>query len=194
MNPKSAGADVNPEAEKPQTGTRLDPAVVADLYQQHAEELRAFLSGVLRDRDAAAEALQVTFAKAVEAGHTAHEATLRGWLFKVAFNEAMNLRRRREMDEKSCRQAAWIRPREGAGPDGAGPEDSLARREVVEAVRQVLTTLPPEQQQVVRMRIYDEKTFAEIAAELKLPLGTVLSRMRLALKKIQERLPAGPLS
>ena len=182
------------EASSRSDSPRLDPAVIAELYQQHAEELRAFLSGVLRDRDAAAEALQVTFTKAVEAGHTAHEATLRGWLFKVAFNEAMNLRRRREMDEKSCRtmaldRAAWIRPREGAGPD-----DGLARKEVVDAVRQVLTTLPPEQQQVVRMRIYDEKTFAEIAAELKLPLGTVLSRMRLALKKIQERLPAGPLS
>ena len=88
MNPKSAGADVNQEAQPPGIeSARLDPAVVAELYQQHAEELRAFLVGVLRDRDAAAEALQVTFAKAVEAGHTAHEATLRGWLFKVELAE-----------------------------------------------------------------------------------------------------------
>ena len=69
MNPKSAGADVSQGARSGSDSARLDPAVVAELYQKHAEELRAFLSGVLRDREAAAEALQVTFAKAVEAGH-----------------------------------------------------------------------------------------------------------------------------
>ncbi|MBT4866073.1 MAG: RNA polymerase subunit sigma-24, partial [Planctomycetaceae bacterium] len=36
----------------------------------------------------------------------------------------------------------------------------------------------------VCMRIYDEKTFQVIADELNLPLGTVLTRMRLALKKL----------
>lgn len=34
------------------------------------------------------------------------------------------------------------------------------------------------------MRIYEEKSFAEIAEELSVPLGTVLTRMRLALKKL----------
>ncbi|MCA9247413.1 MAG: hypothetical protein KDA42_09870, partial [Planctomycetales bacterium] len=48
--------------------------------------------------------------------------------------------------------------------------------------------LPSEQREVVRMRIYEEKKFAEIAAELELPLGTVLTRMRLALKKLEAAL------
>lgn len=189
MNPKSAGADVSQGDEGShdsglKASARLDPATVATLYQTHAEDLRAFLVGVLKDRDAAAEALQVTFAKVVEAGHTAQEETLRGWLFRVAFHEAMNLRRRKELDDRSTRRMALVPP-----PGSEAPDDCLARREVVDAVRQVLTTLPDDQQQVVRMRIYEEKTFAEIASELKVPLGTVLSRMRLALKKIQERLP-----
>ncbi len=38
------------------------------------------------------------------------------------------------------------------------------------------------------MRIYDEKTFAAIAEELSLPLGTVLSRMQLAIRKLRLKL------
>ena len=41
---------------------------------------------------------------------------------------------------------------------------------------------------VVRMRIYEEKTFARIAKELKIPIGTALGRMRAALIKLRARL------
>ena len=51
-----------------------------------------------------------------------------------------------------------------------------------------MKTLPVEQQIVVRMRIDEGKTFAIIASELNVPLGTVLTRMRLAIKKLQAQL------
>jgi len=41
------------------------------------------------------------------------------------------------------------------------------------------------------MRIYEEKTFAVIAEELSLPLGTVLTRMRLAMQKLHKHLESG---
>ena len=75
--------------------SKLDPAVVAALYMEHAEELRAFLIGVLRSSDLAGEVLQTTFVRAIEVGHTSRQETRKGWLFRVAFNEAMALRRRR---------------------------------------------------------------------------------------------------
>jgi len=59
----------------------------------------------------------------------------------------------------------------------AGPEEPLIRGETVEAVREALKQLPEEQRRVVLARIYEEKTFAEIAGEFGLPLGTVLTRM-----------------
>jgi RNA polymerase sigma-70 factor (ECF subfamily) len=51
-----------------------------------------------------------------------------------------------------------------------------------------LASLRPEERQVVRMRIYEEKTFAAIANELKIPLGTALGRMRTALLKLRAKL------
>jgi DNA-directed RNA polymerase specialized sigma24 family protein len=38
------------------------------------------------------------------------------------------------------------------------------------------------------MRVYEEKTFAEIAAETSSPLGTVLTRMRLAMNKLSQHM------
>jgi RNA polymerase sigma factor (sigma-70 family) len=162
---------------------RIDPAAVAVLYVAHADELRAFLIGILRNGDLAGEALQATFSKALEAGHTAQQDSLKGWLFRVAFNEAMALRRRRKIQDESYRKLAWRRPRAEETP-----EDSLTRWEVVDRVRAALETLPDEQRIVVQKRIYEEKTFAVVAEELGVPLGTVLTRMRLALRKLQGRL------
>ena len=57
-------------------------------------------------------------------------------------------------------------------------------------MRAALATLPPEQRQIVQKRIYEEQTFASIAQELELPLGTVLTRMRRALRKLAKSFDA----
>src|SRR5262245_23055285 len=153
----------------------IDPARIAALYIDYGAEIRRFVLGVVRDSDLAADVLQATFAKAIERGHTARPSSLKGWLFRVALNEALALRRRRLNGEEITRRhaASWSRPHDR-------PEESLIRGETVEKVRIVLASLPEEQRKVVRMRIEEEKTFAEIARELGVPLGTVLTRMRLA--------------
>ena len=148
--------------------SRIDSAIVATLYVEHADDLKAFLIGVLRNRDLAAEALQSTFTKAMESGHTARKETLKGWLFRVAYNEAMAIRRQQKIHDKSSRKWAWSR----SGRNDS-PEENVSRWETVNQVRQALETLPEEQREIVHLRIYEEKTFAVIAEELQLPLGTV---------------------
>lgn len=161
----------------------LDPRLVAELYTQHATELQWFLRGVLRDADAANDVLQNAFAKVVERGHTARKESLKGWLFRVAYNEAMVLKRRQATGEKVIRRIAWTQPQEEGSPD-----EHVVRWESVTRVREALADLPAEQQKIVRLRIYDQKTFAVIAKELGIPLGTALSRMRAGLAKLRQRL------
>jgi RNA polymerase sigma-70 factor (ECF subfamily) len=167
----------------PQT-ERIDIAAVEALYQQHAAGIHAFLRGVLKDADLAAEVLQSTFARAIERAHTARPENIRGWLYRVALNEALAVRRRQKTHDRSLRCLGG-----GAVREQETPEDSACRQETAATVRRALERLPAEQRQVVRMRIYDEMTFAAIAEDLKLPLGTILTRMRLALKKLALHLP-----
>lgn len=162
----------------------LDAARIAAIYVEYGAELKRFIVGVVRDPELAADVLQATFTKAIERGHTVRAATLKGWLFRVALNEALAARRRRVVGEEALRRrgAIWSK-------SGDRPEESLIRGETVERVRAILETLPEDQRTVVRMRIYEEKTFAEIAQQIGTPLGTVLTRMRLALEKLRRGLP-----
>jgi RNA polymerase sigma factor (sigma-70 family) len=166
---------------------RLDPVVVAQLFHDYSDELRSFLLGVLCNLDLANEVLQATFARVVEHGHTAHTETIKGWLFRVAFNEAMTLRRR-----ATVRNKAAVLLREQGEPIVESPENFLLLRESTSQVQQALLTLPAELQQIVRMRIYEERTLATIASELGLPLGTVYARLQLALKKLKSCLTPKP--
>ena len=170
---------------------KLDATVVAALYVEHGEELRRFLQGILRDAQLASDVLQATFVKMTERGHQTRESSRKAWLFRVAYNEAMAVRRRQSLGEKIVRNvagqsAAWQ-------SNGASEtDDPLVRMESVQIVREALSELPPEQRQLVRMRIYEEKTFAVIAKELSIPLGTALARMRSAMIKLRAKLDNNP--
>jgi RNA polymerase sigma-70 factor (ECF subfamily) len=157
--------------------------VVAELYAKHETELRSFLIGVLRDVHLANDALQTTFTRAIEVGHRAMKESLKGWLFRVALNEALAIRRRQQTTDRVLARVGWSKP-----GSAETPMDQLARSETVNVVRAALEDLPSEQRRVVCMRIYEGKTFAAIAQELNLPLGTVLTRMQLAIHKLRRRL------
>jgi len=163
---------------------RLDPAVVAALYVDHGEQLRGFLLGLLRDPVLANDVLQATFTKAVEVGHTTSAESRKAWLFQVAYREAAAIRRRQATASRATRQWVWS---QRASEDSA--DEPVIRFETVEAVRAALAKLPAKQRQVVEMRIYEEKTFATIAEELGIPLGTALARMRAALEKLRKSVP-----
>ena len=164
----------------------IDAALVAALYTEHGSELRRFLLGVVRDPDLAGDLMQTTFAKAIELGHTARAESLKGWLFRVAFHEAITARRRQGTREQGRRRLASL----GLSQRGR-PDEGLIRAETVEAVRKALDELPPDQRRVVWARMYEDKTFAQIASDFGLPLGTVLTRMRLALNKLRRSLRPG---
>ncbi len=170
---------------------RIEPALVAALYVKHADELRAFLLGVLRDSHLAADVLQATFVKALEQGHAAQEETLKGWLFQVAYREALAVRRRQGVDRRAAQRIAERSSEVTDVPSQASqalPHELAVRHETVQQVRAALYELSHPQQQVVQMRMQQNLKFREIAAILGEPLGTVLARMQAALKRLRERL------
>lgn len=163
---------------------KLAPEVVHQLFESHAVELRAFITGLLRNHDLVDDVIQLTFSKALQSGGQAKEETRKGWLFRVAYHEAMALIRRSKIDKKSLNNLIhttsvyWTE----------APEHQLLENENIEKVKQAVNNLPENQQAVVNARIYRGKTFNEIAQEFELPLGTVLTRMRLAIKTLSKQL------
>ena len=167
---------------RPGSPERLSADAVRTLYLLHGRDLLLFLTGVLRNSDAAQDVCQATFQRLLESGHEAQEETIRGWLFKVGFHEAMAWRRRESQRDKRHRQTIATTVQ----VDLELPVQSLVHAEEIEKLKRLLQDLPAEQQLVVRQRIQEDKTFAQIADELNVPLGTVLTRMRLAVQKLQK--------
>ena len=162
---------------------QIDPNLVASLYVRHADELRAFLFGVLRDSHLVNDVLQSAFVKAIEKGHTAQEESLKSWLFQVAYREALVVRRSSAVHVKATERIA-----QAGLPQTETPDGIALRSELLSTVQHAIGALPTKQQQIVRLRMYDGMKFAEIAKKLKLPLGTVLARMQAALKRLKTSL------
>ena len=176
----SDGEPCRQMSQEPQT---LSPEYVAAMVAAHGQELQRFLLGVLRNTAIADDCLQATFTKLLERGHESRPETRRAWLFKVAFQEAMLAKRKAATGERVLRKAAW-----GLNLQAESADGQAIRVESIDQVRRALDTLPAEQRQVVWMRIYEEKTFAVIAEELRIPIGTALGRMRTALQKLKKAL------
>lgn len=147
--------------------------------------------GIVKDAGIAEDIVQATFAKLVEQGQLEDPVAYKAWLFRVAYNESVTELRRRE------------RQRETQAVDGdrldelatglekfsdSGPQANALRKEKIDLVRQAIAHLSSDERQVVRLRIYENQKYREIAETLQIPLGTALSRMRSALEKLAEYL------
>ncbi|MCB9950296.1 MAG: RNA polymerase sigma factor [Planctomycetaceae bacterium] len=161
----------------------LDPGTWTTWHRQFSTNVKSFLLSVLRNEHAAEEVFQATFSKALTHGGNVASGSEKAWLFRVAFNEAMMLRRKLSNKQKAKEQIAQLPQRHAPSPD-----QELLSWESVQAVRIALDELPAEQAEVVRQRMYENLTFQQIADSLGLPLGTVLTRMRLALIKLRQAL------
>jgi len=153
--------------------------------------LERFLIGVLRDEAAAADALQTTFIRLLEKGHLVQQQdSMKSWLFRVAFNEAMLIRRKDTTSKKHAENVAWKLQGQLGADRGVDHRLSQSvhhaiQQEDIKQVRAALKQLPLAQREVVKKRIYEGLKFREIADELDVPLGTVLARMQAGLKKLK---------
>lgn len=148
---------------------RLRYEDVRDLYRDHGPALLAYAAAMLGERSAAEDVLHQVFLKLM--GREQLPAEPRPYLFRAVRNAALNFRRSRSRDAPLEEQPWLTRPADGV-------EESLA-------LEKALAELPPEQREVVVMRIWGEMTLAEIASALGWPVNTAASRYRYGLSKLR---------
>lgn len=103
------------------------------------------------------------------------------WLYQLTTHAAIDLMRREK------RQIATEDITEVSAPDPApGPQQQAERRETQEAVRDAILQLTPEYRQIVVLRFLEDLSYEEIGAALKLPSGTVKSRLNRAKAQLKD--------
>lgn len=171
----------------PDAITDLSPSqreMVENSCIQNQAVIKSFLRGILRREELVEEAFQRTVLKAIQAVDSVALKNVRGWLFRIALNEA------RQILRQSRRQEVWAgEVRESAAMynrEQRPAEQGLLNSEAADTVRKAIQDLSPEAQEVLFKRLFEEKSFADIAAELNAPLGSVLTWMRRGLMKLRE--------
>jgi len=103
------------------------------------------------------------------------------WVFTIARNLRIDVARR----DRRGQPAEDPSDAPDAEPT---PDDALVALQSEGRVRQALLALPAEQAEVVRLSFFSDQPHSEIAAALNLPLGTVKSRLRLAMGRLRDLL------
>lgn len=149
-----------------EAGTRLET-----LYRELGPDLLSYLRRRLTDRHAAEDLLQETFLQAARRLERVSQAVSpRAWLYGIARNVAVTaLRRRRRVEPLPGEVAAEM------------PADDQRLAEV----RAAIADLPDTLRETLELRLRCDLSYEEIAAVLGIPVGTVRSRLHLALQRLR---------
>lgn len=181
-----ADGEVSPaalEALMARVATARDRAAFGQLFDHFAPRLKAFLLRQGMAATTAEELAQETLLTLWRRAETfdAAQATVSTWVFTVARNKRIDWLRRERRPELDPHDPLLV-------PESESAERSLGALQEAALVRRALDRLPPEQAALVRMAYYEDKVHTAIADETGLPLGTVKSRLRLALQRLAKLL------
>lgn len=188
INPvETEGRHAGPGGENQMEGliravaTRRDRAAFGELFRHFAPRLKAFMMKGGADGDTAEELAQEAMIQVWRRADSFDPARAAAstWVYTIARNKRIDrLRRERRpaLSEEEYVDALGAPERGDQAAERSQAELRLARS---------LETLPEDQARVVKLAFYEDKSHSAIAAELRLPLGTVKSRIRLALARLR---------
>lgn len=172
----------------------LDYSAFEQLFRRQQDDLLRFLSKLLRDRVAAADASQQAWLKVIEVAHAGGYlarpgSAFRAWLFTVARNLAIDHYQRKFAvvrtvpltDDGDVAPPGQLGYMDAAADD---PAESASRGQIAERLNTALLKLPREQREVISLWAAGIEP-AAIAATVRAPRETVFSRKKYAIAKLR---------
>jgi RNA polymerase sigma-70 factor (ECF subfamily) len=162
-----------------------EEAALAALFDRYGGLVYSVALRIIHDRQSAEEIVLDTFTKVWRSGQSYRpdRGNVSTWLTSIARNRAIDHLRRENVRPESV-DLTWATIAPTAGSLSREPETTVGRRLVREKVRQALVQLPQEQQEVLALAYFGGFSQQEIADRLQQPLGTVKTRVRLAMQKL----------
>ena len=161
---------------------KQDQTAFAEVFAYFAPRVKAFLMKSGASPDLAEEVSQEVMATLWRKAHMFDpaKASVSTWIFTIARNRKIDALRKQRRPEPE--DLTWGPEEE---PDQA---DVLALQQESEKLGQALADLPEKQRELIVKAYYGELTHSEIAQQTGLPLGTIKSRIRLALDRLRHQL------
>ncbi|WP_239021037.1 RNA polymerase sigma factor [Pontibacter arcticus] len=155
-----------------------DSTVVSILYDMYSATLFGVVLQIVKVEEVAEDVLQEAFVKIWNSfhGYDASKGRLFTWMINICRNQAIDKIRSKQHRVSLKTQEIPDSPRMEFGSSGFKP-DHIGIREITEQ-------LSPEQKQIIDLMYFEGFTQSEIADEYNIPLGTVKTRARSAIKSL----------
>ena len=156
-----------------------DKVAFAELFAYFAPRVKSFLMKSGAGPDLAEECAQEVMVTLWNKAHLfdPSKASVSTWIFTIARNRRIDLLRKQKRPEPE--DLPW-------GPEAEPDQaDAMGLQQETEQLGEALAALPDEQRKLIERAYFGELSHSEIAAETGLPLGTIKSRIRLALERLR---------
>lgn len=156
-----------------------DQTAFAELFSHFAPRVKAFLMKSGASETLAEECTQEAMATLWRKAHLfdPSRASVSTWIFTIARNRRIDMLRKQRRPEPE--DLAWGPEQE---PDQA---DVMALQQESEQLGRAIAELPPAQRELIQKAYFGDLSHSEIADQTGLPLGTIKSRIRLALERLR---------
>lgn len=165
-----------------------NPAAMELLYERYSRPVYSFAYRMLGDRDHAEDLLQEVLLRAWRRSNRFSDSrgSLISWLLSITHNMAIDeLRKKQRRPQKADSQEPELLM--GSLRDTDAPvEEQVLTAENGQVIREALAEIPDNQRIVLELGYFRGMTQREISEHLDVPLGTIKTRMRLALRKLQD--------
>jgi RNA polymerase sigma-70 factor, ECF subfamily len=181
QSPSSAAHNLDMRALIVAIADHQDKSAFARLYSYYAPRLKSYCQRQGMAAETAEEMAQEAMVSVWRRAATFDpaKASVSTWLFTIVRNKRIDLLRRENRPELKAEDfELLVEPEKGA-------DENMAFAQSADDMGRVLEQLPPDQKSVLMKAFYEDKSHSEIAAETGLPLGTVKSRIRLALTRLK---------
>ena len=159
-----------------------DQSAFAEVFAHFAPRVKAFLMKSGANPDLAEDVSQDVMATLWRKAHMfdPSKANVSTWIFTIARNRRIDVLRKQRRPEPE--DLTW-------GPEAEpDQEDALALQQESAQLGEAIAALPDKQRELIVRAYYAELTHSEIADATGLPLGTIKSRIRLALDRLRHQL------
>ncbi|MGG5506867.1 MULTISPECIES: RNA polymerase sigma factor [unclassified Myroides] len=166
------------------------------LIKRHQAKIFGFIFSKLDDVELTNDIFQDTFIKVINTlklGKYNEEGKFISWVMRIAHNLIMDHYRRekRTVIHNDTEQTPFF---SFLKDDSDTIEELLIQNQITEDLQQLILELPEDQQEVIRMRLYQDLSFKEIAEATDVSINTALGRMRYAIINLRRMLEKKQIS
>lgn len=155
-----------------------------ELLLRYKDKLYNYIFMIVQNREVTEDVFQDTFTRVIiqiKSKRYNEKGRFQGFLFRLAHNLVVDIYRQEQT-------AQFISPTE-AGYDifndkdlcDQSLEDRVSYNQVLRDIRRLILFLPENQQEIIRMRFYEDMSFKDIAEALNISINTALGRVRYAI-------------